>query len=226
MWPPSLCPLELSPGPIGTSNWLIRPPIPLSPPQLSSLPGPGLIAGSHPGSVIPHDNEHNLQLLISTHHTTAFVNLLSTERLSFVSYEPRARDIAASSHRQLTFLACPIVDGGVAEDEEVLLCCREVGAAPQGPARRLRPTAGEAMAVLASSSPSSSASSSASTALRPWPSARPATPSARYRPASALPSPLLSADKSSASSPTSNSPPPSTIPSRPPPGSTPSTRRP
>ena len=126
MWPPPLCPLDLCPGPIGTSNWLIRPPVPLSPPQLSSLPGPGLIAGSHPGSVSPHENESNLQALIAAHHVTAFVNLLSTERLSFVSYEPRARDIAAASHRTLTFLACPILDGGVAEDDEVLFCCREV----------------------------------------------------------------------------------------------------
>ena len=127
MWPPTLCSLEDAPGPIGTSNWLIRPPsLPLTPPQLSSLPGPGLLAGSHPGSISPHDNEQNLQSLIVAHHVTAFVNLLSSERVSFVSYEPRAVEIGLTASRTLTFLACPIVDGGVAEDEEVLTCCRDV----------------------------------------------------------------------------------------------------
>ena len=124
MWPPSLCSLDDAPGPIGTSNWLIRPSP--SSPSPSSLPGPGLIAGSHPGSIHPHENELNLQTLITTHHVTAFVNLLSTERLSFVSYEPRASDLASAVHRTLTFLTCPIVDGGVAEDELVLHCCQEV----------------------------------------------------------------------------------------------------
>ena len=127
MWAPPLCSLESAPGPLSTSNWLIRPPTPpLHPPLLSSLPGPALIAGSHPGSLNPHENESNLVLLISTHRVTAFVNLLSSERSSFVSYEARASEVAAGEHRLLTFLACPIVDGGIAEDEEVLSCCQEV----------------------------------------------------------------------------------------------------
>ena len=92
------------------------------------MPGPGLIAGSHPGSVNPHDNEQQLHALLLTHHVTAFVNLLSAERLSFVSYEPRASELAATLNRTLVFLTCPIVDGGVAEDEAVLACCREVAA--------------------------------------------------------------------------------------------------